>query len=250
MIAASYPSRTFRLLACLAAVLASGCAAPTRTEVSFDPAPRSVQPTRDAVVLFPAYVAPGYGATTSNGQPNPGQHNAGEADFMRCLKKELEKNVSHRVKLVDAATFQDALFPWFEPTHAPSSVKELEALLARPVVRQRIASLGVRYLVNIAGSAESDGFPGMICGAGYGGGGCLGLSWENKTHRVHAVIWDVVQGTQPGSLSTKTSGRSVAFALVIPIMFVANTEGDACKALASELGRLLVDTAGAASGSR
>lgn len=250
MIAASHPSRTLRLLACLAAILVSGCAAPTRTEVSFDPAPGSVQATRETVVLFPAYVDHGNGTATANGQPNPAQQGAGEADFMRCLKKELEKKVSHQVKLIDAARFQDALFPWFEPKHAPSNVKELEALLARPAVRQRIASLGVRYLVNIAGSAESDGFPGMICGAGYGGGGCLGLSWENKTHRVHAVIWDVVQGTQTGALSTKTSGRSVSFALVIPIIFVADTERDACKALATELGRLLVDTAGTAPDSR
>ena len=250
MIAASSPSRTFRLLACLAAVLAAGCAAPTRTEISFDPSPRSVQATRDAVVLFPAYVDHEYGSTTANSQPNHAQQGAGEANFMHCLKNELEKNVSHQVKLIDAARFQDALFPWFEPTHAPSNVRELEALLLRPEVRQRIASLGVRYLVNIAGSAESDGFPGMICGAGYGGGGCLGLAWENKTHRVHAVIWDVVQGTQSGALSTKTSGRSVSVAFVIPIIFVADTAGDACKALASELGRLLVDTAGAASDSR
>lgn len=246
MIAASHLSRTFRLLACLAAILASGCAAPTRTEVAFDPAPHSLQATREAVVLFPAYVEQANGATTANGQPNRAQQGADEADFMRCLKKELEQNVSHQVKLVDAARFQDALFPWFEPTHAPSRVKELEALLARPVVRQRIASLGVRYLVNIAGSAESDGFPGMICGAGYGGGGCLGLAWENKTQRVHAVIWDVVQGTQSGALSTTTSGRSVSIGYVIPIMFIANTERDACTALAAELGRLLVDTTGAA----
>jgi len=244
------PSRIVRRLACLAALLVSGCAAPTRTEVSFDPAPQSVQATRDAVVLFPTYVDHGSGDTTANDQSNPGQQGAVEADFMRCLKRELDVNVSHQVKLMDAETFQDALFPWFEPKHAPSNVKELEALLARSVVHQRIASLGVRYLVNIAGSAESDGFPGMICGAGYGGGGCLGLAWENKTHRVHAVIWDVVQGTQSGALSTKTSGRSVAFALVIPIIFVANTEGDACKALASELGRLLVDTTNAVSDSR
>ena len=173
-----------------------------------------------------------------------------EASFLLRRAAGHEKNVSHQVRLVDAATFQDALFPWFEPNHAPLNIKELQALLARPEVRQRIASLGVRYLVNIAGSAEADGFPGMICGAGYGGGGCLGLAWENKTHRVHAVIWDVVQGTQSGALSTRTSGRSVSFAFVIPIIFVANTEGDACKALASELGRLLVDTTGAASDSR
>ena len=246
MTAEFHPPRTFRLLACLAAVLASGCAAPTRTEVSFDPAPQSVQATRDAVVLFPTYVDHGNGATTANGQSDPERQGAVAADFMRCLKRELEKKVSHQVKLMDAEAFQDALVPWFEPKHAPSNVKELEALLTRPEVRQRIASLGVRYLVNITGSAESDGFPGMLCGGGFGAAGCLGLAWEDKTHRVHAVIWDVVQGTQSGALSTKTSGRSVAFAYVIPIMFVANTEGDACKALAAELGRLLVDTTGAA----
>jgi hypothetical protein len=194
-------------------------------------------------------VDPGYGATTPSGQPTSG-HNAGEANFMRCLKNELEKNVSHQVRIVDTAAFQDALFPWFEPQHAPSNVNELEALLARPEVRQRIASLGVRYLVSVTGSAESDGFPGMLCGWGFGAAGCLGLAWEDKAHRVNAVIWDVVQGTQAGALSTKTSGRSVSFAFVIPIIFVADTERDACKALASELGRLLVDTAGTESDSR
>lgn len=250
MIAEFSPPRTLRQLACLAALLVSGCAAPTRTEVSFEPVPQSVQATRAAVVLFPTVVDPGHGATVAQGPPNFEQQGAGKPDFMRCLKRELEKNVSHQVRLVDAATFQDALFPWFEPNHAPLNIKELQALLARPEVRQRIASLGVRYLVNIAGSAEADGFPGMICGAGYGGGGCLGLAWENKTHRVHAVIWDVVQGSQSGALSTRTSGRSVAFAFVIPIMFVANTEGDACKALASELGRLLVNTTDAVPDSR
>ena len=77
----------------------------------------------------------GNGTATANGQPNRALQGASEADFMRCLKKELEKNVSHQVKLIDAARFQDALFPWFEPTHAPSSVKELEALQSGGVQR-------------------------------------------------------------------------------------------------------------------
>jgi hypothetical protein len=239
-------SRSLKWLTCLAAILLTACAAPTRTEVSIESGTHAIQATRDAVVLFPMYVEHGHGATTADAQPKREHQGAGEADFMRCLKRELERNMSGQVKLVDAATFQEALFPWFEREHAPSSLRELEALLARAEVRKRIASLGVRYLVNIAGSAESDGFPGMICGGGYGGAGCLGLAWENKTQRVNAVIWDVVQGSQSGALSTTTSGRSVFIGYVIPIMFIAETERDACTALAAELGRLLVDTTDAA----
>ncbi len=215
------------LLALQAAILLSACAAPTKTKVLFEGGVNSLQVGHEAVVLFPTYRE---------------QANAGDAEFIHCLKRELEKQVAHRVKIVDAAAFQDALFPWFEALNAPSTIKELDALLARPLVRERIASLGVRYLVNISSTTGSDGFPGIFCGAGYGGVGCLGVAWENKTHRVQAVIWDVLKSAESGALSITTSGVSAGFALVVPIVFVAHTEKDACKALAAELSRLLIDT--------
>jgi len=207
-------------------MLVSACPAPTKTEVLIEGGVRSLQAGHEAVVLFPTHRE---------------RAGAGGAEFIRCLKKDLEEQVAHRVKIMDAARFQDALFPWFDAQHAPSTIEELNTLLARSLVRERIASLGVRYLVNIASTAGSDGFPGMFCGGGYGGGGCLGVSWEDKTHRVQAVIWDIVKGVESGTLSTVTSGRSVGFAFVVPIVFVAYTEKDACKALAAELGRLLID---------
>jgi hypothetical protein len=211
----------------LAAILISACAAPTNTQVLLEGGVRPLQAGHEAVVLFPIYRE---------------RTDAGNADFIGCLKKNLEKQVSARVKIMDSAAFQDALFPWFEAQCAPSSIEELNALLARSLVSERIASLGVRYLVNIASTADSHGFPGMFCGAGYGGGGCLGISWEDKTYRVQAVIWDVVKGVESGTLSTTTSGRSFGFAFGIPIIFVAYTEKDACEALSAELGRLLIET--------
>jgi len=178
------------------------------------------------VVLFPTYRV---------------RTEAGDAEFIGCLKKNLEKQVSDRVKIMDSAAFQNALFPWFEAQQAPSTIEELNALLARSFVRERIVSLGVRYLVNIASTADSHGFPGIVCGAGYGGGGCLGILWEDSTYRVQAVIWDVVKGVESGTLSTTTSGKSFGFAFVFPIIFLAYTEKDACEALSAELGRLLID---------
>jgi hypothetical protein len=213
----------------LVLVLVSACAAPTKTDIKLEEATEPLQATQEAVVIFPTYRA---------------RSEVHEKDFMHCVKQELEKVISGRIKIVDRETFQDALFPWFEPQYSPSDAQELNSLVSRQLVRDRIASLGVRYLVNIASTATSDGFPGMFCGGGYGGAGCLGLSWEDKIHKVDAVIFDIVKGTQAGTLSVKSSGRSLAFAFVVPVIFVAYTEREACKALAIELSRLLIDKPG------
>ena len=213
------------LPAILTASLLCACTAPTRTEVHLDDTSQPLQPDQQAVVLFPTH------------RDGAAMH---DRDFMNCLADELREQVENRVTIFDTATFQDALFPWFENEHAPSTIDELNALLARPFIRKRIASLGVRYLVNIAATASSDGFPGIFCGAGYGGGGCLGVLWEDKTNRANAVIWDLLLGLEPARLSASTSGRTVGFAFVVPILFVANTEKEACKALAAELGELLL----------
>jgi hypothetical protein len=214
------------VLALLAAMLVVSCAAPTRTEVSVEPGSRALQGGSGGLVLFPSF---------------RGQESSGDAEVMRCLKKELAKRVPHPFRIVDTAVFQDALFPWFEANHAPRTVAELNALLERPLVRERIASLGVRYLLVIAGVARADGFPGMICGAGYGGGGCLGAFSVDSTYRAQAVIWDIAQGVESGIYAATSSGKSVGVALGIPFMFIADTQREACQALANELSRVLAD---------
>jgi len=209
-------------------ILTSACPAPTRTEVKREDALKSLRPTPEAVVLFPTH------RDSAGGN---------EADFVRCLKANLEKQFSHRVKIIDTELFQDYMFPWFEVQYAPETVEELNRLLSKPLVRERIASLGVRYLINIARHSDSDGGgPGIICGGGYGGAGCLGAFWEDKTHEVYAVIFDIIKGVHSGSLSASTSGRSFGFAFIVPIVFLAQTETEGCKALAAELGQLLVGT--------
>jgi len=108
-----------------------------------------------------------------------------------------------------------------------------------------MTTLGVRYLINISVSADASGFPGIICGAGYGGAGCLGISWESKTTRTFAVVFDIVEGIQSGNLSATASGKSFGFAVIVPVLFIARTESEACNALAAELGKIIDSTAGA-----
>ena len=211
-------------------MLLAACAVPTKTEVAFEPGKAPLPARHEGIVLFPTYRV---------------GHAYEDANFIRCLRREVAKQPQARaLRLVDAAAFQDALFPWFEPKVAPKTVEELKALLERGPVRERIQSLGVRYLVNVVSATSTDGFPGMVCGAGYGGGGCLGVFTEDKTHRVNILIWDVVQGTTSGGLSTTTTGKSFGAALGIPILFLAYTEDDACRAMASELVRLLTGVSG------
>jgi hypothetical protein len=215
-----------RLLAGLVLIFVSACAAPTKTEVESELTSEPFRTTQEATVLFPTY----------REQPEEGK-----ADFMRCLKRELEKEVSHRVKIVETATFQDSLFPWFEPQYAPAKIDDLNALLSRRFVRERIASLGIRYLITLTTNSTSNGFPGMFCGGGYGGSaGCLGLAWENKNYKVDAVIFDLLKEKQSGEVSVNSSGKSIGFAFIVPIVFVAYTELDACKALAVELGQIII----------
>ena len=64
---------------------------------------------------------------------------------------------------------------------------------------------------------------------------------------MNAVIWDLVEGGKAGELSATSSGDSFGFALVVPILFVAYTEKDACEALAAELGNRLTGQADASS---
>ncbi len=213
------------LIALVLPLLATACAVPTTTEVEV--VAETLHVTDEAIVLFPTLRAAGLPT------------NAG---FVRCLRTGLEKRVTPKPKFVEPAAFQDAMFPWFEFEHAPQTVRELNALLLRPLVRERIASLGVRYLISIAGSSDLDCVPGLLCPARYpSGASAVDLRWKNTTSRLNAVVWDMVSGDQAGELSVTSSGTSVTGAFIIPFYFIAYTERDACEALAAELGQRLYD---------
>lgn len=143
-------------------------------------------------------------------------------------------------RLMPSESFRDAMFPWFEPGRSPATRPEMDALLAKPPVREKIGELDVRYLIALTSRTDRPGsFPGLLCGGGYGGAGCLGVAWEKKESRIDAIVWDLRESRETGTVSAASSGRSVAVGVILPIVFIAYTEAEACAtmadAIASEL---------------
>ena len=210
-------------VAVLLALITSSCAVPTQTDVSGQTEAVDTITIGEAVVLFPARRKPGT-------HVNP---------FFQCLDAEFARQVSASLRVMHAAKFQDAMFPWFEAEQLPATARELDALIKRPRVKQRIAALNVRYLVTIATATDSDGFPGILCGGGYAGAGCFGVMNDERSTQMNAVIWDIVEGERAGEISATSSGESFGLAFVLPLLFLAYTEQDACEALAVELSATL-----------
>ena len=208
----------FFLLATL--LVLAACPSPTETQLTT----KAEMPIAagERIVLFPS---------------------GGDKRLVHCLGEQLAERGIGSERLLATQTFQDALFPWFEPVHAPRTVSELEAVLARPKVAETIVELRVRYLLSLAVRNKSDGFPGMLCGGGYGGAGCLGLAWSDESSTFDAVVWDVTRGSEAGTVTASSTGTSMGLGLILPIVFVAYTEDEVCAALAKGLSGALSATA-------
>lgn len=202
-------------------LLLAACASPTETAISIDAKIELAEGER--IVLFPSARA---GIASSR-------------DFVDCVRSAIAELGVPDDAIMATEAFQDALFPWFEPAHAPQSVAELESLLSRSKVRQTIAAIEVRYLLAMALRTESDGFPGMLCVASYAGAGCLGLAWSSEETRLDALVWDLATGRESGEITATSSGTSMSLGVVIPLVFVAYTEEEVCEAVAGALGDVL-----------
>jgi hypothetical protein len=144
-------------------------------------------------------------------------------------------------KIFGEQQFTDALFPWFEPSTAPSSAAGLRTLLERPGVSERLNQIGVRYVVWLDGNTrKTDSGGSVACAAGPGGAGCIGLGWWEKQSGYVASVWDLSNGTELGSVSTDVTGTSVLIGAVAPIPIITPVQRTACNRLADQLRSFLV----------
>ncbi|HBA53969.1 MAG TPA: hypothetical protein DCZ04_05810 [Syntrophorhabdus aromaticivorans] len=150
-------------------------------------------------------------------------------------------NVNQELRFVPAKQFRRNLYPYFAPSTTPHDLEGYKNVLAKPEVRQRIDSLGVRYLIILTkGGTNTKWHGGIICGAGYGGGGCLGLSWWDRKSELGLAIWDLHAKVQAVDVQAQAKGKGVmpAFGLPIPV-YVPATRSAVCKALGTRLAKLL-----------
>ena len=163
-----------------------------------------------------------------------------EDGFVSCLGQELA-NGSNGLNMREEREFMDQLFPWFEPSHAPTHSEALRNLLERPGVAERIAETGVRYLVWIDGTTQIiDGGGNLSCTVGAGGAGCFGFQWWENDSSYEAAIWDLDTVEHVGTISADAVGTSYLPAVVIPIPIIARTKNAACNGLAKQIREFLV----------
>jgi hypothetical protein len=188
-----------------------------------------------------------------------------ESEFLSCVQEKLGGELVHPqdgqstkasraedgvpFKIYGEQQFTDALFPWFEPSTAPPNAAGLRTLLARPGVTERLAEIGVRYVVWLDGNTrKTDGGGSVACAAGPGGAGCIGLGWWEKESDYVASVWDMNTASELGTISTDVTGTSVLIGAVAPIPIITPVQRTACSRMAEQLRSFLMgaDLEGAA----
>jgi hypothetical protein len=161
-----------------------------------------------------------------------------EDDFMDCVGNKMNRRYGIAVHSND--TFQDSLFPWFEPSTAPQRAEGVARLFARPAVRERIDASGVRYVVWVDGmTRQTDSGGSFSCALGPGGGGCIGFGWWEKESDYDAFVWDLKEAKTAGVVSANVTGTSALLGVLVPVPLIARVQGTACDRLAEQLGTFL-----------
>ncbi len=162
--------------------------------------------------------------------------------FVECVSNRASSG-SNAISVIGDKAFLDSLFPWFEPRTAPLELNELDRLVARPEIAQRIKEIGVRYIVWIEGTTERRDQSGTLqCAVASGGlPACFGfLSWEGASD-YEATIWDISNQISVGKLSSEARGVSFVPAVIVPLPFIARVQASACNTLADQIKNFITD---------
>ncbi|MDJ0909192.1 MAG: hypothetical protein QNI99_08350 [Woeseiaceae bacterium] len=164
-------------------------------------------------------------------------HDTGLAD---CLLDALDRK-SSRFTLIPTRTFTRTAFPDLPDELVPTTPEYVRIALTNTGVQDRVQSLNVDYLIYVLGSTEMEhDWGGIMCGVGYGGGGCLGVAGLDKSSNISAVVVDVDSTQEMTNVNVTSSGDSwIAVLAVIPVWHDAPTKDAACRALAEKLDETL-----------
>jgi len=157
-----------------------------------------------------------------------------------CLGEWMRKYNS-KLKFFPARQFREQLYPYFSSGTAPHTTKEYQTLINNHLVKERIKSMQVRYLiVQHEAQTSQDGHGAIIPFAGPGAGGVIGLAWWNRHTAFSAQLWDLKTGEVKGDIISKSEGTGVIPAIILPIpIYLPATEKASCKELAKRLASAL-----------
>lgn len=157
--------------------------------------------------------------------------------YLECLTKSLKEKLPKTIRLIETQSFLDALYPWLESEQPIASADDLNALLTRPKVQDKISELGVRFLITPNKQYFSDGHGGGDCAPPeviYAG--CYIAGWGKRTDIFDAIIWDLHQKKLVSKTNAKAKGRNFLFIFaIIPFMGLSDTEGKSCNEAAARI---------------
>lgn len=155
-----------------------------------------------------------------------------EVEAIRCIQRAIAK-AHPAVRTVSPDEFRRAAFPDLPPEAAAHSTEYLALLLGDPRFGQRLAPLGIRYLVSVSGVTEHS-----LVGAGAGGFAGL-FVWDRQT-RLAASVLDLAEGRLAGEMPATASGNPwLLIAGGIPLGVPAMTESRACEQLGEAVVKFL-----------
>jgi len=160
-------------------------------------------------------------------------HEAGEGSdgdsVAECLRDSL-RDGNPPVPVVAARPFRAALDPWMKALSQIGGDEHYALVLAEPLIREKIAGIGVRHLI-FATSHRSEGNTGGVEAV------MAGVWGVRETTTVRARVIDLKAAQALGTAQVTAGGtEGVAHVMLYGVILLAATEGSAC----NELGRQLV----------
>lgn len=160
-------------------------------------------------------------------------HYETDRDFVRCIAGKIE---SDGIQVMPEEQFVDAIYPWFEPRTAPKGLSRLKRLLEEPIIKEQVASQGIRYLVWLDGKTETQDKSGALsCTVAPGFGGCFGFAQWDKASIYEAILWDLSDLSEKARVRVDSAGTSYLIGAVAPIPLLSPVKSDACSGLGNQL---------------
>jgi carboxyl-terminal processing protease len=151
-----------------------------------------------------------------------------ENEIVECVGNSIQK-AHPTVRVLRPDQFRRVAFPNLPSEEVPP--QPWEHLLEEPAFRERIAPLGLRYLIVVSGETKEDWWLEPTLSALFYAG--------ERTSRLAALILDAKGGGQVGRALGHASGRSGWVILPIPFYFAAPTETRACGKIGEGVAKFL-----------
>ena len=167
--------------------------------------------------------------------------NDDDREFADCLAETLQNELDY-LEFTDDTIFRDVLFPWFEPFNRATDTKELVSFTHKPLVRDKLRSLGIELLIYVEGRTRWDQLDGSGgCLAGPGAAGCFGYISTDRETVISTTLVDLQKSEFLGGAQIVSKGYLAVPMIILPIPIPIGlyTETSACEKTALNIANSL-----------